>query len=1049
MGIRHAPPKMNTNRLLPIGIFLLSCSARLAAAEPDLREQLRDALYTEEVARDPEKAAKQYEDLLARHDAQKTFAAAALFRLAEVRRKQNRKDDAIQLYQRLIFEFPKAETEAKLARENLAALGGKPPEAVKAVNNPEAEELARLQALADTSPDILLDPQTMFDAAHQGWASVVKFLLAKGGRPDAEDALLAAAFNGNLEIVRMLTEAQAEIPDAVAAEAIWAAIDAELLTILEHLLQKGFKPGLVDSDYGKVPTFIRAVLEGKLRGAEVLLKHGAEINGMAEAPPGNEYRPCGTALHLTIHKGKFDAVQWLLEKGAKPDLPDPTYGLSPLHHAISCGRPGAIKIVETLLVAGAQPNRRSKNVILTDLSLREYLMNSTPLEMAVSSRDMNLELVKLLLKHGADPNLEGSKITTALSQAMGWDMLRGTELVKLLGDAGYRMTDPSLLREAIEKNDWNMVELLLKYGANPNARLGPDRSLLAAACKAGDANRIALLLKAGAKVNDVIAGKGLLQLASQSRATESELPCVKLLLDAGAKPDEEFKKNGYAGTPPAVREILLEKFTIPEHGKESEINLLIDKRQFLQTLSIATRNANSTIPELAPWMLENHTRIQELPYGDGVKLHWAIWRRGESGAWVKQEMDIKSSKPLPELRWGDVVTCKVEIAESVTRLPDNWQLVNRLPDAELWHLRKHISFPITVETDGKSREIQVRGDRLFFDPTKDEVPLGDIQKIAAYFWQKYLIMPTWPYTLIVSRKDWPDIRLSYDSKEAAKFRLQAGDRLKLEISAQVRENLAAVRGAFVTLKVEDYPFGKYLDGMADGRPLEASIPTLLQALVDTQVPSYPDWMRFTESKTANQVDLYGVDAFHQFTLLPHPDLTNLRIRRLQKDGSEKVIEVNLAKVIATATDQTTAEEARKADVPLQLGDVVEISLLKDRVGEPWKGFSAKEDAFFSKALGGRVQVTDAQSDITVRDLLYQAPRFVETETGWLPLPPVTGLPTLRGSWLTRETHMWVIRGEVESRVLPSSELFLRDGDDVRTRGGSQQARPRVRIPPPR
>ena len=46
--------------------------------------------------------------------------------------------------------------------------------------------------------------------------------------------------------------------------------------------------------------------------------------------------------------------------------------------------------------------------------------------------------------------------------------------------------------------------------------------------------------------------------------------------------------------------------------------------------------------------------------------------------------------------------------------------------------------------------------------------------------------------MIVSRKDWPDIRLSYGSNEAAKFQLEAGDRLKLEIStdAQEREDMA-------------------------------------------------------------------------------------------------------------------------------------------------------------------------------------------------------------------------------------------------------------------
>ena len=99
--------------------LLLPLSPLSAEDEKELRELLRDALYTEEVTREPEAAAKQYQELLSRHDAQRAFAASALFRLAEVRRKQDRKDEAIALYQKLLARFPEAEAEGKLARENL------------------------------------------------------------------------------------------------------------------------------------------------------------------------------------------------------------------------------------------------------------------------------------------------------------------------------------------------------------------------------------------------------------------------------------------------------------------------------------------------------------------------------------------------------------------------------------------------------------------------------------------------------------------------------------------------------------------------------------------------------------------------------------------------------------------------------------------------------------------------------------------------------------------------------------------------------------------
>ena len=208
--------------LLLLSLWLPFSSVR--AEEPALRELLRDALYTEEVTRDPEKAAKQYEELLARHDAQKTFAAAALFRLAEVRRKQDRKDDAIQLYQRLIAEFPRAETEIKLAKENLAALGGKLPEAGAAPvpGNPEDQELARLEAMAVSSPDVLLDSATtLSQAANQGHAKIVKRMLDAGCKPYQGNALENAAYIGNLEIVKLLTNHPDPVPAKTATQALY------------------------------------------------------------------------------------------------------------------------------------------------------------------------------------------------------------------------------------------------------------------------------------------------------------------------------------------------------------------------------------------------------------------------------------------------------------------------------------------------------------------------------------------------------------------------------------------------------------------------------------------------------------------------------------------------------------------------------------------------------------------------------------------------------------------------------------------------------------
>jgi hypothetical protein len=68
---------MNPLLLCRIWLVTLSCLLPLRAGETELRDLLRDALYTEEVARDPEKAAKQYEELLSRQPSRKFRRSAS------------------------------------------------------------------------------------------------------------------------------------------------------------------------------------------------------------------------------------------------------------------------------------------------------------------------------------------------------------------------------------------------------------------------------------------------------------------------------------------------------------------------------------------------------------------------------------------------------------------------------------------------------------------------------------------------------------------------------------------------------------------------------------------------------------------------------------------------------------------------------------------------------------------------------------------------------------------------------------------------------------
>lgn len=932
---------LNPFRLAAACLFLATSIAR--AEETPLRDLLRDGLYAEEVTRDAEAAAKHYEQVLARHVEQRAFAASALFRLAEVRRKQDRKEDAIQLYQRLLAEFPDAKPESQLARENLAALGGDVPAPAAAAGDDESRELTRLNTLAKTAPDILLDPATLHLAAQSGWSRVVDYLLAAGNRPYSGTALLIAVEQGSLEIVKQLTATDAPIPADVATSAIQAAINANRYTILEFLLERGFKPGEVSAateHYRGASALGYALLAGSSQSAEILLKYGADLDATSENPDPATLRE-GTALQWVISEGKFDAANWLLDKGAKPDIPSRGLGVTPLHMAALQSADGLLALMQRLLEAGADPNRRTAEV---SGSNDNFIGNTTPLALAVRSEFKSTEKLRLLLKHGADPRLD-------------------SQLIPIL----------------LEKNPPDMERL-------------------------------------------------------------------KLLVDAGARPDDKWISNNLEQTSGELRDYLVEKFTLPSFVNKAEIQLVMNDPFGIKNSSLAVRSGDAALPDLGAWLLANHQN-SEWAHNDRNPLNyqWRIWRKGGDGTLTKQDVDFSGDASLPPLQWGDLVECRITYGSGSRGASGR----AGLPPQEVARLRRRIAFPITFEMDGTSREITVRGDRVIFDPTKNEVPLGNLQSVVGFLWQPGQYAGLMPI-IHLTRKGWPDVRLSYSSKEAGKFQLEAGDRISLEISEQVRADLAAKRREYVTLKVDGYPFAKSFGTNVGGEPVAASIPTLIQALVDTQVPWAPNWKDLAKSKSVDLAVLseeYG--PFTQFSLLTHPDLANLRIRRLQEDGGEKVIDVNLAKLISASTDQTTPEEARKADVMLQIGDVVEVSLLKDRLGEPWKGFSGREETFFALALSGRVRITGNEGEMAVRDLVYKAPRFQETEIGWVPLPPETGIPSMRGSWLTRDDSMGINRETQEGIRVIASAVFVRDGDDVLTGPQVRQPRPRIGVTPSR
>lgn len=223
--------------------------ATVSAQRDDAKTILQEALFAEEAEQELDKAAAGYEKLIKQYDSQRNYALAALYRLAEVRRKQKRNDDAAKLYQRILEEFPDSDPQARLSTENLAAMGivaAASPE-LKIPDDPdETKELRRLMMLAENKPDQVWSDYPLENASEKGWLRVVTWLFKNAEKTDH-------------------TIKPEKIPLGESAA-------AGHLALSQFLLSKGAK---IDKLNGAL---VRAIDAGHHKVAEWLVENGADIN---------------------------------------------------------------------------------------------------------------------------------------------------------------------------------------------------------------------------------------------------------------------------------------------------------------------------------------------------------------------------------------------------------------------------------------------------------------------------------------------------------------------------------------------------------------------------------------------------------------------------------------------------------------------------------------------------------------------------------------------------------------------------------------------------
>jgi len=326
----------------------------------------------------------------------------------------------------------------------------------------------------------------------------VQTLLALGANPNAAEswhqqtALMWAASDNQAQIAAALVRAGADVN---ARSKVWSGqpprpkgSETSFQSAHSNFPKGGFSALHFAAQYGSgevasllaeaganlqatepdgVTPLMMAIINGHHDVAATLVRHGADVNGVDRSGRGALY-----------HAVDMNTLEWLF---SRPN-PKPS------------GELDAVGIAKLLLERGANPNARLTArgfVIQHDSAGNANLTTgSTPFMKAATTSDVRM--MRLLLEHGADPNIATQNKTTPLMAAAGlnWaeisslgtedDTLAAMQLMLARGADVNAANDQgeTALHGAAQRGADKVVQFLAEHGAALDAKTKRGRTPL-------------------------------------------------------------------------------------------------------------------------------------------------------------------------------------------------------------------------------------------------------------------------------------------------------------------------------------------------------------------------------------------------------------------------------------------------------------------------------------------------------------------------------------------------------------------------------------------